>query len=68
MRHEFRRIGDGGQAVLRETKRVMTALSGLVACHRLVRHPSQPRGVARFRRDGHGSHDHGPIHGLADFA
>lgn len=30
MRHEFRRIGDGGQAVLQETKRAVTPFGGLV--------------------------------------
>ncbi len=37
MQHEFRRIGDGGQAVLRETKRAVTPFGGLVVMVELLR-------------------------------
>jgi hypothetical protein len=37
MRYEFRRIGDGGQAVLRETKRAVTPFGGLVVLVELLR-------------------------------
>ncbi len=37
MRHEFRRIGDGGQAVLCETKRAVTPFGGLVVLVELMR-------------------------------
>jgi hypothetical protein len=37
MRHEFRRIGDGRQAVLRETGRAMTPFGGLAALIELLR-------------------------------
>jgi len=38
MRYEFRRIGDGRQAVLRETKRAVTPFGGLVVLVELMRH------------------------------
>lgn len=37
MHYEFRRIGDGGQAVLRETKRAVTPFGGLVVMVELLR-------------------------------
>lgn len=37
MHHEFRRIGDGRQAVLRETKRAVTPFGGLVVMVELLR-------------------------------
>lgn len=37
MRYEFRRIGDGRQAVLRETKRAVTPFGGLVVLLELMR-------------------------------
>lgn len=37
MQHEFRRIGDGRQAVLRETKRAVTPFGGLVLLVELLR-------------------------------
>ena len=37
MQHEFRRIGDGRQAVLRETKRAVTPFGGLVVFVELLR-------------------------------
>lgn len=37
MQHEFRRIGDGRQAVLRETARAMTPFGGLAALIELLR-------------------------------
>lgn len=37
MQHEFRRIGDGRQAVLRETKRAVTPFGGLTVLVELVR-------------------------------
>ena len=36
--------------------------------HRLVRYPSQPRGVAGLRRHGHGADDDGAAGGLAGLA
>lgn len=37
MHYEFRRIGDGGQAILRETKRAVTPFGGLVVMVELLR-------------------------------
>ncbi len=37
MRHEIRRLGDGGQAVLRETSRAVTPFGGLVVLVELMR-------------------------------
>jgi Transposase DDE domain group 1 len=37
MQYEFRRIGDGGQAILRETKRAVTPFGGLVVMVELLR-------------------------------
>ena len=48
MRHEFRRIGDGGQAVLRETKRAVTPFGGLVVLVELLRASRVMEAVREF--------------------
>jgi hypothetical protein len=48
MHYEFRRIGDGRQAVLRETKRAVTPFGGLVVMVELLRQLGALEAVRRF--------------------
>lgn len=68
MQYDFRRIGDGGQAVLRETKRAVTPFGGLVVMVELLRKLQAVEAVrARlpFRYESNNSID--PAHTLLAF-
>ena len=68
MQYEFRRIGDAGQAVLRETKRAVTPFGGLVVMVELLRKMEAVEAVRRllpFRYESNHAID--PAHTLLAF-
>lgn len=68
MQYEFRRIGDGGQAVLRETKRAVTPFGGLAVVVELLRKLGAVEAVRErlpFRYESNNAID--PAHTLLAF-